>query len=276
MVDKKKIEKNPKADKEMGIHDRLVFIQKNLKAPKNQYNDFSKFHYRSCEDILEAIKPLLGECSLTLSDEIVQYGNEKDIRFYVKATAKLSRGTQGDVIENTAYARESFDKKGMDDSQITGAASSYARKYALNGLFAIDDTGDADTMDNTQGVNKPARSQEGLMKNVGMDTKQKAPKCPNCGADMRLFPRKDNPQILFWGCANWRTKGCKDTFNVDDVDIDGNMTLKPESKEKASEKPKTSVKTESPSANGDAEVTDEDMGKIDKDSDEDDVEDIPF
>lgn len=121
--------------------EKLIKIQSELKAPKGQYNSFGKYKYRSCEDILEAVKPLVNRegLLLTLSDVIEQIGN----RFYVKATIKLTDGTQ--TIENTAYAREEDSKKGMDGSQITGAASSYARKYALNGLFCIDDTKDADT-----------------------------------------------------------------------------------------------------------------------------------
>lgn len=136
------------------IHEKLVAIQSDLKAPKGQTNAFGKYKYRSCEDILEALKPLLKEhkLSLTLSDEIVEVGG----RVYVKATAKLWDGKfYGDMpsealLSVSAFARESQDKKGMDDAQITGAASSYARKYALNGLFCIDDTKDADTMDNTK------------------------------------------------------------------------------------------------------------------------------
>lgn len=116
-------------------------IQQRLKAPKNQRNNFGNYNYRSCEDILEAVKPLLEQedSTLILSDELVQVGE----RYYIKATAKF---VQGDTtIETTSYAREAENKKGMDDSQITGTASSYARKYALNGLFLIDDTKDADT-----------------------------------------------------------------------------------------------------------------------------------
>lgn len=125
----------------------LVNIQGLLKAPKNQYNSFGKYKYRSAEDILEGVKPLLQEydCHLTISDEIVMVGN----RIYVKATATL-RNSNGEEVTTTAFAREEETKKGMDASQVTGATSSYARKYALNGLFCIDDTKDADTMDNRQ------------------------------------------------------------------------------------------------------------------------------
>ena len=118
--------------KELNI--KLSAIQKELKAPKSQVNDFAHFNYRSCEDILEAVKPLLGNLTITLFDEVELIGD----RYYVKATAVLSDGEND--IRRTAYAREGDTKAGMDVAQITGAASSYARKYALNGLFAIDDT----------------------------------------------------------------------------------------------------------------------------------------
>lgn len=117
---------------------RLVDIQTALKAPKNQRNSFGGYNYRSCEDILEAVKPLLGDASLVVYDEVVMVGD----RYYVKATADLQ--CEEGRYQVTGYAREAEIKKGMDDSQITGSASSYARKYALNGLFCIDDTRDAD------------------------------------------------------------------------------------------------------------------------------------
>lgn len=122
----------------------LTRIQQELKAPKGQRNTFGNYNYRSCEDIVEAVKPLLQGAVLTLSDQIVEVGG----RIYVKATARLVDGET--THEVTAFAREPEQKKGMDESQITGAASSYARKYALNGLFLIDDTRDADTMDNRE------------------------------------------------------------------------------------------------------------------------------
>lgn len=135
----------------MNIYEKLMKVQQELKAPKGQYNSFGKYKYRSCEDILEAVKPLLekNKLTLTLTDTIVPASEN---RFYVKATAKLTDIEIADAeeiepktIENTAFAREDAEKKGMDGSQITGTASSYARKYALNGLFLIDDTKDADT-----------------------------------------------------------------------------------------------------------------------------------
>ncbi len=123
------------------MNEKLIKIQTELKAPKNQKNSFGNYNYRSCEDILEAVKPLLKENGLTLrlTDELVNIGE----RYYIKATAILSDGTE--TIENVAYAREEETKKGMDQSQITGASSSYARKYALNGLFLIDDVKDSDS-----------------------------------------------------------------------------------------------------------------------------------
>lgn len=127
----------------MSINQKLLNIQTELKAPKGQKNKFGNYMYRSCEDILEAVKPLLKEnrVTLQLTDDIAFLGD----RYYIKATAILKDTEEEAIIENTAYARESETKKGMDDSQITGTASSYARKYALNGLFCIDDTKDADT-----------------------------------------------------------------------------------------------------------------------------------
>lgn len=127
----------------MGIYEKLSKVQETLKAPKGQYNSFGKYKYRSCEDILEAVKPLLvaNKLSMQISDELIQVGE----RYYVKATATLLDIEDNSTVSNTAYAREDLDKKGMDGSQITGTASSYARKYALNGLFLIDDTKDADT-----------------------------------------------------------------------------------------------------------------------------------
>jgi hypothetical protein len=123
----------------------LIEIQSKLKAPKSQVNKFGNYKYRNLDDINEAVKPLLAEqnCTLILSDNIEQVGE----RIYVKATATLTN-SKNESVTVTAFAREAEFKKGMDDSQITGTASSYARKYALNGLFAIDDTKDADSMDN--------------------------------------------------------------------------------------------------------------------------------
>lgn len=147
------------------MNKKLMNIQSELKAPKGQYNSFGKYKYRSCEDILEAVKPVLAKhgCTLTISDSIMLIGD----RFYVKATATLSDTDSDKSISVSAYARESQDKKGMDSSQVTGATSSYARKYALNGLFCIDDTKDADTDEHRQQQEKGGRKAE---------QKQQAPK----------------------------------------------------------------------------------------------------
>ena len=130
----------------------LQQIQQELKAPKGQRNSFGNYNYRSCEDILEALKPILAkhEAAIVLADEVMEIGG----RVYVKATATLK--TKDGNESATAFAREPQTKKGCDESQITGATSSYARKYALNGLFGIDDTKDADTMDNRNEGQKQA------------------------------------------------------------------------------------------------------------------------
>lgn len=132
----------------MTIYEKLSAIQSELKAPKSQYNSFGKYNYRNCEDILEAVKPLCAKYKAVsvMGDEVIQIGE----RYYIKSTARLIDLESDGVVENTAYAREEAEKKGMDGSQVTGASSSYARKYALNGLFAIDDTKDSDTTNNGQ------------------------------------------------------------------------------------------------------------------------------
>ena len=139
------------------VYEKLMNIQNELKAPKSQYNEFGKYHYRSCEDILETLKPVLAKhkAAVTISDEIVLIGD----RYYVKATAALIDVEKGDKVEVSAYAREDVQKKGMDVSQLTGSTSSYARKYALNGLFAIDDTKDSDAT-NKHGQEKKQNTQK--------------------------------------------------------------------------------------------------------------------
>lgn len=128
----------------MTVYKKLIEVQKELKAPKNQRNSFGNYNYRSCEDILEALKPVLSEHGATvfISDKPVV---KENLYSYIEATATFVDTESGDSVSVTAYAREAETKKGMDVSQITGSASSYARKYALNGLFLIDDTKDADT-----------------------------------------------------------------------------------------------------------------------------------
>ena len=140
----------------MKLHEKLLAIQTKLKAPKGQYNKFGNFNYRSAEDILEAVKPLNAEQGvlLTITDEIKEVGG----RIYVVATATVSDGT--DTLQVSAFAREPENKKGMDESQITGATSSYARKYALNGLYAIDDNKDADTDEHKQQQENAPKKQQ--------------------------------------------------------------------------------------------------------------------
>ena len=132
----------------MNIHEKLQQVQSDLKAPKNQYNKFGGYNYRNCEDIQE-VKPLLKavKAALVVGDELVLIGD----RYYIKATARFIDCESGETVENTAYAREEQEKKGMDVSQVTGSTSSYARKYALNGLFCIDDVKDADNQNNASG-----------------------------------------------------------------------------------------------------------------------------
>lgn len=130
------------------VYLKLVEVQSKLKSPKSQFSKFGNYAYRNCEDILEALKPLLAKVKavVNISDEVVLVGE----RYYIKATVKFIDAETGDVVEASAMAREEESKKGMDSSQLTGSTSSYARKYALNGLFAIDDTKDSDTT-NTHG-----------------------------------------------------------------------------------------------------------------------------
>jgi hypothetical protein len=143
-----------KAKQTQTMSEKLNYIQTTLNAPKNLYNSFGKYKYRNLEGILEGLKPLLKEtgCTITLSDEIVCV-NEMN---YIKSTATLYNGEKSIYVNG--WARESVSKKGMDDSQITGSCSSYSRKYACNGLFAIDDTKDADSMDNRDHKTKPKKS----------------------------------------------------------------------------------------------------------------------
>ena len=148
----------------MNIYEKLMNIQKELKAPKCQYNSFGKYKYRSCEDILESVKPLLEKYKVTiiLTDKLEQIGE----RYYIRAMAILFDTESDNSIENTAYAREEETKKGMDGSQITGTSSSYARKYALNGLLLIDDTKDADTDEFTKENNKGKTKEEPKEKKI--------------------------------------------------------------------------------------------------------------
>lgn len=190
---------------------KLSKIQGELKAPKSQRNSFGKYNYRSCEDILEAVKPLLakyGAC-LVLEDEPVQSGEYH----YIKATATIYDSESGDKISNTAYAREPKQQSGMSDSQLTGTASSYARKYALNGLFCIDDTKDADTDEyQKQIAGKPVQKQAEA---------ETIPPCACCGKrlqpiqynnrtrtplEIKRMTEKKFGRVLCWECAQKQPK----------------------------------------------------------------------
>lgn len=165
----------------MSVYEKLMQVQSELKAPKNQYNSFGKYNYRSCEDILEGVKPLLKKvkATLTISDEIVQVAD----RIYVKAIATFTDIEDGSTITNSAYAREATDKKGMDESQVTGATSSYARKYCLNGLLCIDDTKDADTDENKN--EKTARAEKAKKEEKTTKVKQDSPEEAKLNDEMR-------------------------------------------------------------------------------------------
>lgn len=166
----------------MNIYEKLLMVQSELKAPKDQYNSFGKYAYRSAEDIVEAAKPLCKKHGLllTLSDTVELVGE----KCYIKATVKVvDIAEPSGCIEVHAYAREPIGKKGMDDSQITGAASSYARKYALNGLFAIDDTKDADAANDGQsGTAKASKSTAKSASKSALPTEKCY--CPQCGKEI--------------------------------------------------------------------------------------------
>lgn len=167
------------------VREKLAAVQKVLKAPKNQYNSFGKYSYRSCEDILEAAKPLCIENGLilTISDDIVAVGE----RYYIKATAAVTDVKDGEKVECSGIAREAEERKGMDSSQVTGSTSSYARKYALNGLFSIDDTKDADAT-NDHGKGKAMASKAEA---AGIGEQVKEYKCCDCGKAFQEFTDKN-------------------------------------------------------------------------------------
>ncbi|EPH8537592.1 ERF family protein [Escherichia coli] len=206
------------------LHKKLWTIQQTLNAPKNQRNNFGGYSYRSAEDILEAVKPLLQNVTLTLNDEIVLIGD----RYYVKATATLSDGE--DAIAVTAYAREEENKRGMDASQLTGATSSYARKYALNGLFCIDDAKDPDTDAYAKQTNQQPRQQ----KNQPKQQQQKATPNPDevlarfCDAAAKA-PDANKLREIFGKCWKLLPEGsehrikAKDVYDIRVAELNGEM-----------------------------------------------------
>lgn len=155
----------------MSVYEKLAQVQQKLKAPKGQYNTFGKYKYRSCEDILKAVKPLLGNigAALTLTDSMELIGDWH----YIKATATFSDIEGGEAVSTSGWAREEAEKKGMDGSQITGTASSYARKYALNGLFCIDDNKDSDS------TNEESAQCGGIQ--------PPGPSCSDCGKEIMPY-----------------------------------------------------------------------------------------
>jgi hypothetical protein len=158
------------ADTKKNIYQKLQAIQTELKAPKDLYNNFGKYYYRNAESILVAVKPYLESLGLhmTIQDSIEQVGD----RYYVKATVKITDNETSESVEVSAYAREAEKKSGMDDSQITGATSSYARKYALNGLFLLDDTKDADSDEYHLQVNKGDKTEDQKIKEMTDELKE--------------------------------------------------------------------------------------------------------
>lgn len=209
------------------LHKKLWTIQQTLNAPKSQRNNFGGYNYRSAEDILEAVKPLLQNITLTVSDEIVLIGE----RYYVKAMATLSDGE--DAIVVTAYAREEDNKKGMDASQLTGATSSYARKYALNGLFCIDDAKDADTDAYSKQTGQQPRQQKNQPKQ--QQQKQKAPPNPDevlarfCDAAAKA-PDANKLREIFGKCWKLLPEGsehrvkAKDVYDIRIAELNGEMS----------------------------------------------------
>lgn len=198
----------------LNLKQKLNVIQTKLKAPKSQYNDFGKYYYRSCEDILESVKPLLGETgtTLVLSDEAVAVGN----RVYIKAKAMLLDGEIDDYIEATAFAREDEVKKGMDGSQISGSASSYARKYALNGLFAIDDTKDADGLNDEKEPPKTPVKPKVPVKAKKQDD-MPFPEVPPETKSEKLLKALGGDTDRFKAAQEWINKQCGEKTDIDEL-----------------------------------------------------------
>lgn len=180
----------------MAVHEKLLKIQSSISVPKNQYNKFGNYDYRSCEDILSALKPILQthKCIVTVNDDLIFIGN----RYYIKATATLVDCESGESVSNQSFAREEDSKKGMDSSQITGTASSYARKYALNGLLLLDDVKDTDTNENQQqSQNAKADKNQQQSRNAGANKNQQqsqnaagSNRDPKGGTQKKLIDKK--------------------------------------------------------------------------------------
>lgn len=202
----------------MKIYAKLAAIQAALKAPKTQFNKFGGYKYRKSEDILEAAKPLTGEqgCTLTCTDELQFIGD----RYYIKATATLTCIEDGSSVSTTAYAREEEEKKGMDGSQVTGASSSYARKYALNGLLCIDDTADSDTTNQGDSApQKPAESPNPTRTKKTTTATEKPAQTFATASGKKVVTDDNIKKIVDWVCAvpegeqrNERMKKAEDSY----------------------------------------------------------------
>ncbi|MGC4218039.1 ERF family protein [Citrobacter freundii] len=201
------------------FYERLASIQEHLNAPKNQYNSFGKYKYRSCEDILEGVKPLLKGLFLSISDEIVLIGD----RYYVKATATITDGENKHTA--TAMAREEESKKGMDSAQVTGATSSYARKYCLNGLFGIDDAKDADTDEHKQQQN--AASEQKQSQSQSQQKQQDARSPQQLLTDFSAYALKASlPELEnAWKAANKSLSGTEQHDKAKSVYLDRKSEL---------------------------------------------------
>ncbi|MDO8234015.1 ERF family protein [Citrobacter werkmanii] len=201
------------------FYERLASIQEHLNAPKNQYNSFGKYKYRSCEDILEGVKPLLKGLFLSISDEIVLIGD----RYYVKATATITDGENKHTA--TAMAREEESKKGMDSAQVTGATISYARKYCLNGLFGIDDAKDADTDEHKQQQN--AASEQKQSQSQSQQKQQDARSPQQLLTDFSAYALKASlPELeKAWKAANKSLSGTEQHDKAKSVYLDRKSEL---------------------------------------------------
>ena len=204
----------------MGVYDKLLAVQSELKAPKGQFNKFGGYKYRSCEDIMEAVKPILAKnkAVILLDDEIVEIAG----RVYVKATAQFIDCEDARGIEAHAYAREDESKKGMDGSQVTGATSSYARKYALNGLLAIDDTKDADAT-NTHGkdqeIPKDEPTNTPAEKKPAIPHKPTTITCERCKETLNTGRLKDGSpwavqDMVAYGMRRFKAVYCQDCMKA--------------------------------------------------------------
>lgn len=200
----------------MSVFKNLSKVQNTLHAPKNQYNSFGKYNYRSCEDIVEAVKPLCAENGLVLliSDKIIQVGD----RTYVESTASVTNFEDGEKIQVTAQAREAETQKGMNVAQITGSSSSYARKYALNGLFGIDDTKDPDTK--SPDNNKPDNKKPTQNKPTNKPTTNKPSAADKAKADLTIQVRKGVQELMkSKGVTEAQVKGSPDLFGLETKDM---------------------------------------------------------